>query len=93
MRTTATRELDRRVNVWDSMGVLTSTDDADPPPPFVPSETPSARPSGPPIPRSPPPAFVSEDEESDHDEVEYVTRLPAPVDPVKLRESDAWAVS
>ena len=90
MRTTATRELDRRVNVWDSMGVLTSTDDADPPPPFVPSETPSARPSGPPIPRSPPPAFVSEDEESDHDEVEYVTRLPAPVDPVKLRESDAW---
>ena len=90
MRSAATRELDRRVNVWDSMGVLTSTDDADPPPPFVASETPSARPSAPPIPQSPPPAFVSEDEESDHDEVEYVTRLPAPVDPVKLRESDAW---
>lgn len=90
MRSAATRELDRRVNVWDSMGVLTSTDDADPPPPFVASETPSARPSAPPIPQSPPPAFVSEDEESDHDDVQYVARLPAPVDPVKLRESDAW---
>ena len=90
MRSAATRELDRRVNVWDSMGVLTSTDDADPPPPFVASETPSARPSAPPIPQSPPPAFVSEDEESDHDDVPYVARLPAPVDPVKLRESDAW---
>lgn len=90
MRSAATRELDRRVNVWDSMGVLTSTDDADPPPPFVASETPSARPSAPPIPQSPPPAFVSEDEESEHDDVQYVARLPAPVDPVKLRESDAW---
>ena len=90
MRSAATRELDRRVNVWDSMGVLTSTDDADPPPPFVASETPSARPSAPPVPQSPPPAFVSEDEESDHDDVQYVARLPAPVDPVKLRESDAW---
>ena len=43
-----------------------------------------------PQPHSPPPAFASEDEssndESDHQEA---SRL-APVDPIKMRESDAW---
>lgn len=90
IRGVSSPELDRRVNVWDSMGVLPSMDDADPPPPFVALEAPNARPTAPPIPQSPPPAFVSEDEESDEDDVQYVFRLPAPIDPVKLRESDAW---
>lgn len=43
-----------------------------------------------PPPHSPPPAFASEDESSNDESDHQEARRPAPMDPVKMRESDAW---
>lgn len=91
----ASRELNRRVNVWDGIEEFASIDEVDPPPPFaVESSPPNLHPTAEQTlpqathPRSPPPAFVSDEEHTSEDE--HDAALPPSIDPIKLRESDAW---